>query len=102
MKIHTKLFCELTLGVSLGLAAMTQCAHAADFNPQPDPPGRSANNTPRLHNPPADKGALVDLNDKVKKGSLAKPNERAVQGTVIGPNDQPAKGLVINPNVKKN
>ena len=101
MKTHAQFFCELTLGVSLGFAAMTQCAHAADFNPQPDPPGKGAKDT-RLHNPPGFKGALIDPNDKVKKGVLIDPNEKAVKGAVIDPNEKIQKGLVVDPNVKKN
>lgn len=80
---------------------MTQCADAADFNPQPDPPGKSTDNT-RLHNPPGYKGAVIDPNDKANKGALVDPNEKPVKNTVIGPNDKVLKGVVIDPNVKKN
>jgi hypothetical protein len=122
MKANAKLFSRLLLGVTLGLAALTQVAHAADFNPQPDPPGKSAR-AKGLHNPPGDKvqqnlpavqgqgkaladppgekGALVDPNDKGAKGALVDPNDKGAKGALVDPNDKGAKGAVIGPNDKK-
>ena len=102
MKAKAKFISGLTLGVTLGLAVWTQVAHAADFNPQPDPPVNSAKSlnsvkSKGLHNPPGDKGTLIDPNTK---GSLVDPNERAAKGAVIGPNDKGVKGAVIGPNDK--
>ena len=100
MKTQAKLLFEMAFGLSLGLAAMSQVAHAADFNPQPDPPGKTANDK-RLHNPQGFKGAVIDPNVKQKMGAAVDPDDKAVTGEVIGPNDKGAKGAVVDPNVKK-
>ncbi len=109
MKAKANLIYKLTLGVSLGLAVLAQAAHAGDVNPQTDPTGQSAKaaKSAGQHNPPSDKGSLIDPNNKGglvdpnEKRGVIDPNERAAKGAVIDPNDKRAKGLLIDPNDKK-
>lgn len=109
MKTKANFISTLTVGLALGIAVLAQVAHAADFNPQPDPPGKNAKSAKSIgqHNPPADKGALIDPNEKGglvdpnEKGGVIDPNERAAKGAVIDPNVKGSKRAVIDPNDKK-
>ena len=62
----------LATGFSFVFALCAGLANAADFNPQPDPPGKVLNTDKGQHNPPDDKVLHIPPDDKTTAPNAAK------------------------------
>ena len=74
------------IGFSILFAASAGSVAAADFNPQPDPPGKVLHDENAKHNAPADKGQR-----NLNAYKTAAPGEATTPATILQKTDKTKK-----------